>query len=456
MKREGAPGSPGAGASRRALFGWVMFDWANQPYFTLITTFIYAPFFATVLVGDAVRGQTLWSHGQAAAGLLVALLAPVAGAIGDARGPRKPWIASSMLIAMAAMAGLWFAGPGATHSAVPILVLVVVAALGVEVAVVFNNAMLPDLAPRGGIGRLSGLGWGIGYIGGLVALLMVVFLFDRPWTGLDAAMAEPARFTGPFSALWLGVFAMPLFLFTPDAISKGTNWRRSVRRGLGNLLRTVGNVSHYRNITRFLIGRMIYHDGLTAIYAFGGIYAAGIFGWDTRTLGLFGIVLIVFSMIGAFAGGWLDDRIGSRRTVMIALCGLILGTLGIISISTSGILFVINIVPGPAGPGGALFATIPERAMIIFSALVGICGGPVQAASRTFLARIAPRRRTAELFGLYALSGKATAFAAPLLVGVFTAIFSSQRAGLAVVIPFLIVGLAIVASVREERSAPAS
>ena len=456
MRGDGTPGSSAAGASRRALFGWVMFDWANQPYFTLITTFIYAPYFVTTLVGDAVRGQTLWSHGQAAAGLLIALLAPVVGAIGDARGPRKPWIASSMLMAMAAMLGLWFAGPGATHTALPILVLVVVAALGVEIAVVFYNAMLPDLAGRGRIGRLSGLGWGIGYAGGLVALLMVVFLFDQPWTGLDPAMAEPARFTGPFSALWLGVFAMPLFLFTPDAISKGTNLRRSVRRGLGNLLRTVRNVSHYRNITRFLIGRMIYQDGLTAIFAFGGIYAAGIFGWDTRTLGLFGIVLIVFSMIGAFAGGWLDDRIGSRRTVMVALCGLILGTLGIISISTGGILFVIDIASEPTGSGGALFATIPERVMIIFSALVGICGGPVQAASRTFLARIAPRQQTAELFGLYALSGKATAFMAPLLVGVFTAIFSSQRAGIAVIIPFLIVGLAIVASVREERSAPAS
>ncbi|MFQ5534382.1 MAG: MFS transporter [Sphingomonadales bacterium] len=451
VTREASETGPPAGgaATRRARLGWALFDWANQPYFTLITTFIFAPYFATAVIGDAVRGQTLWSYAQSVAGLLIALAAPVAGAIGDARGPRKPWIAGCTVIAMAAMGALWFAVPGAPGSAVPVLSAVVIAALAVEIAIVFNNAMLPGLATASHIGRLSGFGWGLGYVGGLVALLIVAFVFAQPWFGLDAPRHEPARLTGPFSALWLGLFVIPLFLYTPDqarALRKIPPGGAPPRKGLVEAVRAV---LRHRNIAVFLIGRMLYFDGLSAIYAFGGIYAAGIFGWETRTLGLFGIVLIVFSMIGAFAGGWFDDRMGSKRTIILGLLGVILGTLGILSISSGEVFFVFDL--DPVAPGNGLFATAAERFMLVFSALVGICGGPVQAASRTLLARLAPHRERAKYFGLYAMSGKATAFLAPLLVGIFTTLFHSQRAGLAVIVVFLVAGLAILTRVSEER-----
>lgn len=439
--------SPPGYPPRRALVGWALFDWANQPYFTLITTFIFAPYFAITVIGDAVEGQTLWAYAQLAAGLIIAITAPIVGAISDVQGPRKPWIAVCTVAAMAAMAALWGAEPGATGSALPILIAVVVAAVGVELSTVFNNAMLPRLAPASRIGRLSGFGWGLGYAGGLITLLIVVFLFEQPWLGLDLEGHEPARLTGPLSAVWLGVFILPLFFLTPDSPRSGQKLGPAISCGLQALVRTVREAAGHKNILTFLIARMLYIDGLSAIFAFGGIYAAGVFGWETRTLGLYGIVLIVFSMLGAFLGGRLDDRIGSKRTVILGLFGLLVGTVGILSVSADKVLFVFD-VAAPA-PAGALFAAPSEQVMLAFSVILGFCGGPVQAASRTLLARLAPQDKTAEFFGLYALSGKATAFAAPLAVGITTAAFQSQRAGLAVVVVFLIAGLALFWRVRE-------
>jgi UMF1 family MFS transporter len=183
---------------------------------------------------------------------------------------------------------------------------------------------------------------------------------------------------------------------------------------------------------------MLYNDGLTAVFAFGGIYAAGMFGWSQTALGLFGIIIVVFAMIGAFVGGWLDDRLGSKPTVLLALAGLILSLIGILSIAPAA----------HAGPG--LFATTPEKAMIACAALLGFFAGPAQAASRTLMARLAPPELMTEFFGLYALSGKATAFAAPLAVSLATSVFVSQRAGLMAIIVFLVAGGALLVRLRPE------
>ncbi len=440
-----APDRPVTHAGRRAWLAWALFDWANQPFFTLITTFIFAPYFATVVVGDAVRGQTLWSYAQAAAGLLIAISAPIAGAIGDQGGRRKPWIAALAGIAMVAMTALWLAAPGGGANG-PILAVVVVATVAVELAILFNNAMLPGLIDGRALGRLSGFGWGLGYVGGLLALVILIAGLGAGGDG--AASHVAARLSGPFSALWLALFSLPLFLWVPDRARRAKRTPAdAVAQGLAALKTTLGQLIERRTILRFLVARMLYYDGLSAIYAFGGIYAAGLFGWQTRTLGLFGILLIVFSMVGAFAGGWLDDRIGSKRTILLGLAGLIAGTLGIVSLTADSMLFGLAVAPGTGGPfsGGA------ARAMLVFAALVGLCGGPVQAASRTLMARLAPPGQVAEFFGLYALSGKATAFVAPLAVGAMTAALASQRAGLAIILVFLGAGWALLWRVREPR-----
>jgi MFS transporter, UMF1 family len=424
----------------RAKLGWALFDWSTQPFYTLITTFLFAPYFTSVVVGDSVHGQALWGLGQGAAGAAVALLSPVLGAVADATGRRKPWIAGFAVVAVVAMAALWTARPGVAGVVTLTLVVVAVATVAVEFATVFNNAMMPSLVPQAALGRLSGFGWGLGYVGGLVALGLMLGLFvlpDMPAFGLSRAAHEPERLVGPFSAVWLAVFILPLFRWTPDA-PRRMPLGSAVSTGLTTLGRTLGHLRRYRVILRFLVARMLYYDGLTAIFSFGGIYAAGLFHWGQTELGIFGIVIVVFAMAGAFIGGRLDDRLGSKATILISLAGLVLALLGILAI------------PGGQAKSAGLFATGPERAMLGLAAVIGLCAGPAQAASRTLMARLAPPELMTEFFGLYALSGKATAFAAPLAVSLATSAFANQRAGLAVLVVFLVIGGLLLARVPPE------
>ena len=441
-------------ASRLGKLGWAMFDWANQPFFTLITTFIFAPYFVSFVVGDAVRGQAMWGYTQAFAGVVIAVLAPFLGSIADAGGRRKPWIGVFTALGVAGSCALWYATPGADSDGLAFtMAVIVVATIGVEFAIVFNNAMLPSLAGDRRMGLLSGFGWGLGYVGGLVALVIVLLGFslpDVPLWGIDKAAHEHDRLVGPLSGLWFAVFVIPLFVWTPDTASRGLGTAAAVRQGVGTLADTLRALPRYRNIALYLVARMIYYDGQSAIFAFGGIYAAGLFGWTTTELGLFGIILVVFAAVGAFVGGWLDDRLGSKRFIALSVAGLIGGTLGVVSMSDGVAFFVLDVGMPTAGSG--LFASQAERIFLAITVVLALSGGPAQAASRTLLARLAPASMMGEFFGLYALSGKATAFMAPLAVALLTSAFASQRAGIAVILVFLVVGLGLLLFVREERA----
>lgn len=446
-------GTPPATALGR--HSWALFDWAAQPFFTLIVTFIFAPYFAVSVVGDAVLGQSYWGYGQAVAGATIAILSPVFGAMADAGGPRKPWIGCFVVPCVIGSSLLWWAVPGMSGAELTgILAAIIVATIGIEFAGVFNNAMLPGLVLEKNIGRLSGFAWGLGYIGGLIALFIVLLGFtlpDQPLFGLDKAAHEHARMVGPLSAVWLALFCLPLFLFTPDGPPAGRTRLEAAREGLRQLKGTLSRLSRYGNVVRFLIARMIYNDAIAAVIGFSGIYAKGLFGWSTTDLGVFAIIVTVVAAIGAFIGGWLDDRIGSRRTIIWMVACLTLGTLGIVSVGADSAFFVVSFGAPPAEAG---FMTTPAQWVFLgFGLLVGFGFGPAQAASRTMMARLAPPALMTEFFGLYALSGKATAFLAPLTIAVVTGFAGSQRAGLAVIIVFFIVGLAMFLPVREERSA---
>ena len=446
------PQMASGGGRRLGLFSWALFDWANQPYFTLITTFIFAPYFAAEFIGDPVRGQALWGYTLAAAGVVVALFSPILGAIADVSGPRKPWIAAFGVLFVVSCSYLYTAVPGAPGSALWIAIALGLAAIAAEFAIVFNNAMLPSLVPEHQIGRLSGFGWGLGYLGGLVALLMIIGLPDAPFLGLQSAQAEAGRLVGPLTAIWFLIFALPLFLFTPDQRATGHNLGSALREGMARLGGTLSHARNYRNVGLFLIARMTYQDGLAAVFSFGGIYAAGLFGWDVMTLGLFGVTLVIFSAMGAFVGGWADDWFGARPTVLVSVAGLLFATVGALSITPDTILFVIA-VPPPE-PDAAPFSSMAEWAYICFGSMFGIFGGPAQAASRSLMARLAPRGMAAEFFGLFALSGKATSFLAPLAIGVTTGLFNDQRSGMLVILFFLALGFLLLLPVREERAEP--
>lgn len=454
----GAAASATAYASRRGVISWFFFDWAAQPYYTLITTFIFAPYFASHVAADEVSGQAIWGFAAGAAGIVIALFSPMLGAIADATGNRKPWIAAFSLPLIVGCALLWFAEPGSVAIAI---IGFVVATIGAEFATTFNNAMMPSLVPPNRLGRLSGTGWAIGYLGGLVSLVIMLgllvgdiddgktFFGLTPLLGLDPADYGGDRASGPFSAIWYVVFVLPLFLFTPDA-PRRMAVRTAVRKGLAELAATLRSVRHYGNVFRFLIARMIYNDGLLGLFAFGGIYAVSIFDWTTTEVGMFGILLTITGTLGAFVGGRLDDRLGSKAVILGSLTVLVVASLLAVSIDADSILFGIASAPPLADDG--LFASTGEQLYLILGAAIGAVAGPLQAASRALLVRLAPRPRITQFFGLYALTGKLTTFVAALAVALLTTLSGSQRIGISVLVVFFVAGGVLMLGVRERQT----
>jgi len=448
-------------ASKLGQFSWALFDWANQPFFTIVTTFIFSQYFANVMVGDPVKGQAEWAFTQSTSGIIIAVLSPFLGAMADTTGRRKPYIFFFQCLVAVGCAALWWAYPGRPDLVTPISWAVVVATIGAEMSIVFNNAQLPTIVRPERMGRLSGLGWGLGYCGGLVALFIVLIVSkpsmfglsatDQPLFGLDPQTYTVERLSGPVSVVWLMVFVIPMFLFTPDGKpAHGVSLLQAARGGGRALFDTVRKLRHYRNALLYLIAFMLYNDGLAAIIAFGGVYAAAIFGWDTVTIGIFGIIVTLFAIPGAFLGGRLDDRIGSKPTVQLAVLGVIIATIGIVSLSKQGVLFV---VPAPElSPTRGLFGSLQEQVFMGFALLLGFCMGPMQAASRTMIGRLAPEGMSGEFFGLFALSGRATAWMAPLAIGIVTTATQSNRLGVACVLFFLVLGFVLLLAVREERT----
>ncbi|MFO1079746.1 MAG: MFS transporter [Reyranellaceae bacterium] len=448
----------GREASRLGQFSWALFDWANQPFFTVVTTFIFGPYFANVLVGDPVRGQAEWAFTQSASGILIAVLSPFLGALADAGGRRKPFILVFQVLLGLGCAALWWAYPGRPDLVAPIAWAVVLATVGAEMSIVFNNALLPSIVSRERMGRLSGFGWGLGYCGGLLALLAVLLVSrpamfglgpadGGPLFGLDAASHEVERLVGPASALWLAVFVLPMFLFTPDSPRLPVSRLESARRAARSLLDTARRLGRYRNLLLYLLAYMAYNDGLAAVIAFGGVYASSTFGWSTVTLGIFGIILTLFAIPGAFLGGRLDDWLGSKRTLLLSVAGVIVASLGLVSVSGDAVLFVLPAPPLVVERG--LFGSLQEKVFMAFALLLGFWMGPMGAASRTMIGRLSPPDMTGEFFGLFALSGRATAWMAPLAIGVVTAATQSTRWGVACVLVFLVIGFVLLLPVRE-------
>ncbi len=448
-------------APRRALASWVMFDWAAQPYYTLVLTFLFAPYFANAVAPSAAEGQALWGYAAAAAGVIIALGSPFLGAMADGGGRRKPWMALFSVLFVAGLATLWLAVPGAdTATLALVLVAFVVATAMAEFTSVFTNAIMPSLVPHSQLGRLSGTGWAVGYAGGLVSLaIMAGLVVCDPATGktmlgldpllaLDTGARESDRLVGPFAALWYGLFIIPFFLFVPDAKRQART--RGWRAPLAELWQTIRSLPSHRDLLLFLVARMLYSDGLAAIFAFGGIYGAAVFGWGALELGLFGIVLTLTGVLGALIGGVLDDRIGSKAVIVLSLLLLLAGAFGILSVDPNHVLYLREVTPKM--PGSEPFSSTGERVFLASAVIVGLVAAPVQAASRALLARLAPPEKMTQYFGLFAFSGKVTAFMAPLLVAVVTQASGSQRIGMASISVFLIVGLVLMLGVRTTQA----
>lgn len=413
-------------ASAKALAAWCSFDWANSAFPTVITTFVFAAYFTEgVSVGKA-EGTAAWGYAISISAIIIAVMSPILGAIADRGGRRKPWLIVFTLLCVGASAGLWWVEPDASFALLA-LVLVVIANTAFETGMVFYNAMLADIAPSDKLGRMSGWAWGLGYFGGLACLVLVLVGFiqtESPWFGLDKETAEHVRASGPVVAIWFGLFSLPLFLWVPDKAKNPKPASQAISEGLIALRNTIRHIREFKNIARFLLARMIYIDGLNTLFAFGGIYAAGTFDFTFEELIIFGIGMNVTAGIGAVAFAWADDRFGAKAVIMVSVAGLTALGLAVLVVDTKTMFW-------------------------IFGLPLGFFVGPTQSASRSLMARMAPSNMRTEMFGLFALSGKATAFLGPALLGWITMATGSQRWGMATILAFFAVGLWLMRGVQE-------
>jgi UMF1 family MFS transporter len=412
--------------SRLGQVSWALYDWANSAFSVVIVTFVFATYFSQAIAEDPTTGQAQWGWAMTASGIAIALTAPILGAIADAWGRRKPWLFGFTWASIAGCFVLWYARPDNDYVLFT-LVTVALTNWAFETAQVFYNAMLPEIAGRERIGRISGWSWSLGYFGGIVCLAFVLFAFvqaESPLFGLSQQDAENIRIGGPVVGAWFLVFSLPLLLFTPDRDPTGRRLAEAMREGLGKLWHTLRNLGRYRDIAKFLIARLFYTEGLNTLFLFGGIYAAGTFGMDMAQVIQFGILLNITAGLGALAFGWIDDWMGAKRTILIALAGLTLFGLAAVLVTDTVLFWII---------GGVL----------------GLFVGPAQAASRSLMGRIAPAELRTEMFGLYALSGKITAYMGPFVLGTVTYLTDSQRLGVATILLFWLVGALILLTLRD-------
>jgi UMF1 family MFS transporter len=445
----------GAPATRRGQWAWALYEAARDPnvYFQI---YIISPFFAGVMMRDHVRGQELWGNIATYSGFVTAVVAPFFGAIADKGGARKPWLALFTALMVASFAGTVVGVPNSTAMQIFIVGLaVVINNIVFELSNAFHGAMLPAIAPASRMGSLSGLAYGLGSAAGFALLAIFLFGFmapDQPLFSLDKASHEPERWSGPISAVWMLVLALPLFLFTPDKPA-GLPIGTAVREGIGAVLNTVRSLRHYRNVAYYIGARTLFNDGMTGVLTFAGIYAAGTFGFDAKEMSIYGLTMAVFAALGGFLGGWLDDRLGSKRALLVSIGGTALAFGVGLTMAPDRILWVFHVEPRPiAFP---IFDTVPKLVYLATSCFSALCIVAGYANSRTMMARIAPVEKMTEFFGLLSLSGTAATFLAPVSVSWMTAWTGSQRGGLIPVVALLALGWIWMFWVREERAGAA-
>lgn len=443
---------------RKRIWGWWFFDWASQPYATLLTTFIFPVYYAEVARNHylqsgmapeaaAAAAQSLWGYGLAISGMIIAVLAPVLGVVADNSGRRMVWVWFFSVLYVVGAWGLWFLMPDQPNLHLAVICFGI-GLIGAEFTTIFTNALLPGLAPRSEIGRISGSGFAFGYLGGVVSLFLMLLLLAEsattgrtlagiaPILGLDPALREGTRAAGPFTAIWYVVFMIPFVLWVRETPTP----RRPM--GLGRALRDLGaliaSLRQRRSLAAFLISSMLSRDALNGLYAFGGIYAAGVLGWPVILSGVFGIVSALSATVISWFGGRADRRWGPKPVTI--LCTLVLTLVCIVVVGMRRDHFF-----GIALPAGS---HLPDAIFFLCGALIGGAGGVLQSAGRTLVVLHTSAERATEVFGLYALSGKATTFLAPALIALATQLSGSLQLGISPLIVMFLLSLVLLIWVK--------
>jgi len=436
-------------SARKRLWGWFFFDWASQPYNTLLLTFIFGPYVKEVL-GDGTSAQSAWGFGIGAAGVIIAILAPILGAIAETSGNRLRWIWMFSGMYVVGALGLWTAAPD-NFNLILTLILFAIGLIGMEFATIFTNSMLPDLGTRKEIGRISGNGFAMGYVGGLLSLIVMLLFFAEsattgktfigldPLFGLDASAREGTRFVGPLSAIWYVVFMIPFFLYVRDPKTTKPD-AGAIKASLVSLWQTIVKLPKSPSLFAYLGSSMFYRDGLNGMFVFGGIYAAGVLNWSVVDTGIFGILAILMGAIFSFLGGRIDSAYGPKPVIIGGVMMLFLLSIAIVFVSRTSV-FGIPVEET---------SNLPDIVFFIIGALIGGSGGTLQAASRTMMVRQANPDRMIEGFGLYALAGKSTSFIAPLSIGFVTYATGNAQLGVSPLIGLFLIGLILLVWVKPD------
>ena len=443
---------------RQRIWGWYFFDWASQPYSTLLLTFTFGPYFSEVASAKFLAGgmdqmaasaaaQAYWTTGQTIAGILIACLAPILGAVADGTGRRMPWIwGFSVLYVMGSWA-LWYLSPVEPNLFMA-MIWFGLGLIGMEFATIFTNSLMPDLAEDEDMGKVSGAGSAWGYLGGIIALILMLLFFNEngatgktligipPVFGLDAGLREGTRAVGPFTAIWYVVFMVPFFFWVHEGIPKT---RVRLGQSLRELWHLILSLRQRQSLGAHLLSSMLYRDALNALYGVGGIYAAGVLGWSITQIGIFGIIAAISAAIFTWAGGRMDSALGPKPVIVLSMWVLILVCLVVAGMSRST-FFGLSLAEG---------SSLPDVVFYVCGCGIGAAGGSLQAASRTMMVFHTKPERATEAFGLYALSGKATTFLGTMGIAVFTIVTGSSRLGIAIpLISLFVLGMIILAWVK--------
>ena len=451
-------------ASPLGYYSWTFGQFARDPYYIMVVIYLFFPYFSNVVVGDPVRGQSLIGYLNATAGVILAITAPFLGAIADKNGRRKPWVGITVAFMSLGACLLWFVEPAGEGLGVTLtLALLLAISVAFAISEVFHNAMLPSVAPVDRLGRVSGVAFALGNVGGLGLMLFVLFAFAMPGTndwsflpeaplfGIDRSTHEHDRLVGPLAGVWMFLLTLPVLLFTPDGRSSGTPMAEAARQGVRDVVKTLRQLPHYSNIALYLFSRMLFIDGMVGVMTFGGIYASGTFGWESTTLLIFGLCSSASAMFGAWAGGVLDDALCSLGALRVAIVASSLILLVLVSIEPDTVFFVVPVSTEPVWDF-PYFRTAAEIIYFCTNQIFAMFFVTGLSASRTLMARISPPEMATQFFGLFALSGTVTAFLAPLMVATTTSFFESQRAGFASLASLMVLGALVLMRVREERA----
>ena len=434
---------------KKRIWGWYFFDWASQPYHTVLLTFIFGPFFVSLaqdaflvegLDAEAAKAsaQAMWATTLTITGLIIGFGAPFLGAIADTSGNRLPWILVFSVMYVVGAGALWLTDPSGSNISLMFMVFAI-GFIGAEYALIFINSQLPSLGTQEEIGQVSGSGFAFGYLGGVVSLFILLLVFVEqpsgktligldPLFGLfDAEAREGTRSAGPFVAIWFAVFMIPYFLWVREV--RTPNPDATVGKALGNLWSTVEKLSVRKSLAVYLGSSMLYRDALNGLYSFGGTFAALIMGFTVVQVGVFGIVAAFAAAVFSYLGGLADKRLGPKPVVIMSIWVLM------------GVCFaLINLRPDSFF-GISMGTGLPTIIFYICGSLIGGMGGILQSASRSLMVRHADPKAPTEAFGLYGLCGRATSFIAPASIGAMTAITGNAALGVSPLIGLFLLGL---------------